>query len=190
MCLGSNGDSSGPFYIYIHIYIFLSVCLYIHMHTYKYKYIHNYYLQISRRCVEAAAEAAVGHPPQLWFPRAVSLRLKHKIKRALVLRLTPWASSPFLVGVVSIAAAIRKLPYPILSLVSLRFEPCGRRCSVRPHTVRRPGLALVSPSRPFAPTESHTERVMNTATIRFFFFLIIVTKRTEPLSRVKGALCA
>jgi len=33
-------------------------------------------------------------------------------------RLTPWALSPFLVGVLSAAAAIRKLPHTILTLVS------------------------------------------------------------------------
>jgi len=59
-----------------------------------------------------------------------------------VLRLPPWALYPFLVGVLSAAAAIRKLPYTILTLVSQRFETGGRRCSVRPHTVRRPRLAL------------------------------------------------
>ena len=47
-----------------------------------------------------------------------------------------------LCGVLSAAAAISKLPHTILILVLQRFEPCGRRCSVRPHTVRRPRLAL------------------------------------------------
>ena len=45
-------------------------------------------------------------------------------------------------GVLSAAAAIRNLPHTILILVSQLFEPCSRRCSVRPHTVRRPRLAL------------------------------------------------
>ena len=44
-------------------------------------------------------------------------------------------------GVLSAAAAIRKLPHAILTLISLRFETGGRRCSVRPHTVGRPRLA-------------------------------------------------
>ena len=42
----------------------------------------------------------------------------------------------------SAAAAIINLLYTLLNLVSQRSEPCGRRCSVRPHTVRRPRLAL------------------------------------------------
>jgi len=46
------------------------------------------------------------------------------------------------VGVLSADAAIRKLPHTILALVSQRFEPGGVRCSARPHTIRRPGLAL------------------------------------------------
>jgi len=58
------------------------------------------------------------------------------------LRLTPWALEPFIVGVLSAAAAIRKPPHTILTLVSQRFEPGGRCFSVRLHTVRRPGLAL------------------------------------------------
>jgi len=45
-------------------------------------------------------------------------------------------------AVLSAAAAIRKLPHIILTLVSSRFETGGRRCSVRPHAVRRPRLAL------------------------------------------------
>ena len=45
-------------------------------------------------------------------------------------------------GVLSAAAAIRKLSHTGLPLVSQPFEPCGRRCSVRLHTVRRPRLAL------------------------------------------------
>jgi len=39
-------------------------------------------------------------------------------------------------------AAMRTLPRAILILVSQSFNPCGRRCSVRPQTVRRPILAL------------------------------------------------
>jgi len=57
-------------------------------------------------------------------------------------RLRPWALYPFLVGVLSAAAAIKQLPHTILILVSQRFETGGRRCSGRPHTVRRPRLAL------------------------------------------------
>jgi len=60
----------------------------------------------------------------------------------LDLRLTPQALYPFLVGALSAAAAIRKLPHTILTLVSQRFEIGGRCCSVHPHTVRRPRLAL------------------------------------------------
>jgi len=36
----------------------------------------------------------------------------------------------------------KKTPPSSLTLVSYLFEPDGRRCSVRPHTVRRPRLAL------------------------------------------------
>jgi len=35
-----------------------------------------------------------------------------------------------------------KLAHTSQTLVSQRFESCGRRCSVRPHTVHRPRLAL------------------------------------------------
>jgi len=63
-------------------------------------------------------------------------------KMELNLKLTPWALYPFLVGVLSAAASIRKLPHTILTSVPQRFVPGGRRCSVRPHTVRRPKLAL------------------------------------------------
>jgi len=63
------------------------------------------------------------------------------------LKLTPWALFLFLVGVSSAAAAIRKLPHTIITLVSHRFEPGGRRCSVRPHTVRRPRLAIGDSAR-------------------------------------------
>jgi len=43
---------------------------------------------------------------------------------------------------IGLTRAIRKLPHTILTLVSQRFETYGRRCSVRPHTVHRPRLAL------------------------------------------------
>jgi len=46
------------------------------------------------------------------------------------------------VGVLSAPAATRNPPHIILTLVSQRFGTGGRRCSVRPHTVRRPRLAL------------------------------------------------
>jgi len=39
-------------------------------------------------------------------------------RKSLNVRLTPWALEPFLVGVLSAAAAISKLPHAILSLVS------------------------------------------------------------------------
>jgi len=45
-------------------------------------------------------------------------------------------------GLARAAAATRILSHVSLILVSQRFEPCGRRCSVRPNTVRRPRLAL------------------------------------------------
>ena len=71
-------------------------------------------------------------------------------------RLTPWALEPFLVGVLSAAAVLRKLPHTILIFVSQRFEPCGRRCSVRPHTVRRPRLALCDGARESVSLEGCT----------------------------------
>ena len=44
----------------------------------------------------------------------------------------------------SAAAGFRKLPHTILTIISQRVEPCGRRCSVRPHTERGPVYSYIA----------------------------------------------
>jgi len=63
-----------------------------------------------------------------------------------------WVNKSFL----SSPAAIRKLAHTGLTLVLLRFEPRGRRCSVRPHTVRRPRLGLILVFRSPDRTSPHS----------------------------------
>ena len=113
-------------YIYIYIYIYVYIYIFIYIHTYIYVCVwvninishthrHNRIESIDRLRVFSVGHI---HRPGSKSRYGSNLYMNPCVELVHMLRSKPWALKPFLVGVLSAAAAIRKLPHTILTRVS------------------------------------------------------------------------